>query len=153
MAELFLDPPFWLWMSLAGALLLLEVNLGTFDLLWPAAGAGLTGLATQAPFTPSGPAEWLLFIVITLALTIAARTAGFKRNLEPKDKRILNSGDTRIGKTVTALESFSGASGRVRMGDTDWSARVENSGSVSEGQKLTVTGTDGTVLIVEPSQA
>lgn len=150
MVELLIDPPFWLWMSIAAALLLIEVNLGTFDLLWPAAGAGLTGLATQAPFTPSGPTEWVLFIVLTLALIIAARTAGFKRNLEPQDKRPLNSGDTRIGQNAVAVSAFEGGRGRVRMGDTDWSARAATDTTVQEGQMLTVTGVEGTELLVSP---
>ncbi|NNU15394.1 NfeD family protein [Parvularcula sp. ZS-1/3] len=148
MVELLLDPPFWAWLALAGLLLIIEINLGTFDLLWPAAGAGLTGLATMAPFSPSGPGEWLLFALLTFLLAIAARALGFRKNLEPVDKRPLNSAETRIGRSAVALTAFSGGRGRVRVGDTDWTARAADGASVQEGQALTVTGTDGTELLV-----
>lgn len=149
MMELLFDPPFWLWVSIAATLLLLEVNLGTFDLLWLAAGAGLTGLLTQAPFTPSGPSEWLIFIAITAALTVGARTAGFKKNLEPEDKRALNSGETWAGRSAVALQDFADGAGRVRLGDTDWTARLTVPATVREGDMLRVQSASGTELIVE----
>lgn len=148
MVELLLDPPFWAWLALAGLLLIIEINLGTFDLLWPAAGAGLTGLATMAPFAPTGPGEWLLFALLTFLLAIAARTLGFRKNLEPVDKRPLNSADTRVGSRAVALTAFTGGTGRVRVGDTDWTARALDGAAIEEGQVLKVTGADGTELLV-----
>lgn len=148
MLELLMDPPFWFWISIAAFILLVEINLGTFDLLWPAAGAALTGLVSALPFLPSGAWEWVLFIVITLVLTVLARTMGLHRKLQPTDKRPLNNADTRIGQPALALSAFEAGRGRVRLGDTDWTARAEV--EVSEGQNLVVTGVDGTELIVQP---
>jgi len=54
------------------------------------------------------------------------------------------------GRTATAL-SFSGREGRVRLGDSDWAARVPP--DVPEpvtGARLRVEAVDGTVLIVRP---
>jgi membrane protein implicated in regulation of membrane protease activity len=145
MLEFLLNPPFWAWIALAGILLTLEVMTGTFVLLWPAAGAGLTGLATMAPLTPSGPAEWLLFAVLTVLLTLAARAMGFKRSTQLDDKRLFNDPSSRAGQVAVALTEFQGGYGRVRLGDTDWSARLLE-GTASAGDRLLVTGSDGNQL-------
>jgi membrane protein implicated in regulation of membrane protease activity len=146
--EFLLDPPFWAWIALAGILLIFEVMTGTFVLLWPAAGAGLTGLATMAPLTPSGPAEWLLFAVLTVVLTLAARALGLKHSAVPKDVRVLNSPDSRSGQTAVALTPFQGGYGRVRLGDTDWSARLTDGTNAEPGDRLLVTGSEGNELLV-----
>ncbi|MCQ8184891.1 NfeD family protein [Parvularcula maris] len=148
MLEFLLDPPFWAWIALAGILLTLEVMTGTFVLLWPAAGAGLTGLATMAPMTPSGPAEWLLFAVLTLVLTLAARALGLKSSAAPQDGRAFNSPASRKGQTAVALTAFEGGVGRVRLGDTDWSARLTEEGTAAPGERLEVAGSDGNQLLV-----
>ena len=54
------------------------------------------------------------------------------------------------GRAATAL-TFHGREGRVRVGDSDWAARVPP--DVAEpvsGARLRVEGVDGTVLIVRP---
>jgi membrane protein implicated in regulation of membrane protease activity len=147
MLEFLLDPPFWAWIALAGILLIFELMTGTFILLWPAAGAGLTGLATMAPLTPSGPWEWLLFAVITVLLTVAARSMGLKRGTSEEDRRIFNSPASRTGQSVLAITDFSAGYGRVRLGDTDWSARLAE-GTALAGERLVVTGSDGNELLV-----
>jgi hypothetical protein len=55
-----------------------------------------------------------------------------------------------IGRPVTAL-AFQGRDGRVRLGDTDWAARVpEDTASPEPGARLRVTHVEGTVVIVRP---
>jgi membrane protein implicated in regulation of membrane protease activity len=54
------------------------------------------------------------------------------------------------GRSATAL-SFRGREGRVRLGDSDWAARVPpDVPEPHEGTRLRVEGVDGTVLIVRP---
>lgn len=148
--EILLDPPFWAWIALAGILLIFELMTGTFYLLWPAAAAGLTGLATRAPFTPSGAGEWLLFAVLTILLTVAARALGLKRHPSPDDERPFNRPDNRVGQRGSAITAFEGGRGRIRLGDTDWQARSETA-SLIVGTPVTVTGVDGSTLIVAPA--
>ncbi|GGY43999.1 NfeD family protein [Parvularcula lutaonensis] len=147
--ELLLDPPFWAWFVLAGILLILELMTGTFYLLWPAAAAGLTGLATRAPFTPSGAGEWLLFAVLTVVLTLAARAMGLKRRPSPDDTRPFNRADSRVGQHARAIAAFEAGRGRVRLGDTDWQARSPV--PVAAGDDVVITDVDGSVLVVAPA--
>ena len=54
------------------------------------------------------------------------------------------------GRVATALV-FHGREGRVRVGDSDWAARVPTGVPPPDpGTRLRVDGVDGTVLIVRP---
>jgi membrane protein implicated in regulation of membrane protease activity len=54
------------------------------------------------------------------------------------------------GRAATAL-IFHGREGRVRVGDSDWAARVPTDVPQPDpGARLRVEGVDGTVLIVRP---
>ena len=54
------------------------------------------------------------------------------------------------GRSATAL-TFQGREGRVRVGDSDWAARVPaDVAEPTTGARLRVEGVDGTVLIVRP---
>lgn len=143
-----IDPTMWFWLALAMGLLIAELATGTLWLLPPAAAAGLMGLASKAPFTPDGPGSWLLFAVLTLALTAAARSLGIKHKGTTEDTREFNTSDNFIGEPVRALANFTNGQGRVRLGDTDWSARSAFQAPVTEGQQMVVEGVDGNVLLV-----
>jgi inner membrane protein len=55
-----------------------------------------------------------------------------------------------IGRPVTALV-FQGRDGRVRLGDSDWAARVPLDITPPDpGARLRVAQVDGTILIVRP---
>jgi len=146
--EWILEPPIWFWFALAVGLLIAELSTGTLWLLWPAASAGLVGLAANAPLAPKGPGAWLLFAGLTLVLAAAARSMGIKHKDQKPDERAFNTTDNFVGKPVKALAAFDNGLGRVRLGDTDWSARSAFQEPVTEGQQLIVEGVDGNVLLV-----
>jgi len=52
-----------------------------------------------------------------------------------------------VGRTVTVVEPVDDHGGRVRVGDSEWSAR---GGPATAGERVTVTGVDGNCLTVEP---
>jgi membrane protein implicated in regulation of membrane protease activity len=55
-----------------------------------------------------------------------------------------------VGRPATALV-FRGRDGRVRMGDSDWAARVPpDIAPPDPGARLRVARVDGTILIVRP---
>jgi membrane protein implicated in regulation of membrane protease activity len=57
-----------------------------------------------------------------------------------------------VGRPATAL-SFTGAEGRVRLGDSDWPARlVHGAHTPAPMTALEVVAVDGLVLLVRPSE-
>jgi membrane protein implicated in regulation of membrane protease activity len=84
-------------------------------------------------------------------LAIASVAAGVRlRRVRPQAR--LNTHDAGlVGRPARAL-SFEGRQGRVRVGDSDWAARVPSDvASPQPGAALTVAGVDGVVLVVRPA--
>src|SRR5204863_7993662 len=70
LTQLYLTQPFWLWAALAAALLTIEIITGSGWMLWAAASAGVTAIAVN---WLSFPMALLLFALLTMASTLAAR--------------------------------------------------------------------------------
>jgi membrane protein implicated in regulation of membrane protease activity len=73
--------------------------------------------------------------------------------LRHRPPRRLNTPESGlVGRGARVLE-FSGRDGRVRVGDSDWPARLADGvNGVVAGQPLRVAGVDGMVLLVRPEE-
>ncbi len=130
-----------IWILVGLALLLAEMVLPGAFLLWIGLAAIGTGLFDIA-FAPAFGSKVIVFLVL-LAAGIAAALA-IKKRRRPAVR--VNTPDAGlVGRTGTLTERGA-AGGRVRIGDSDWSARV--SGEAQAGDVVRVDGVDGTVLIV-----
>jgi hypothetical protein len=132
----------WVCWLLAGlGLLIAETLLPGAFLMWiglAACGAGLLTLAGGLRFE---------FQVVAFALLAAVSLAA---GLRLRRRRVaLNTQRAGLaGRSAVAL-SFHGREGRVRLGDSDWPARVPaDEAEPAPGAALRVVDVDGTVLIV-----
>jgi len=136
----------WLW-AIGGLLLLIaEIIAPGFFLVFLGVAAIATGLFTLLFDLGLGP-QFALFVVYTaLAVMIGKRWYG-----EPDDNnqnvRLNDPARRLVGRTVTVVEPVDDHGGRVRVGDSEWSAR---GGPATAGERVTVTGVDGNCLTVEP---
>ncbi len=146
------EMPFWYWWVLGTVLLIGEIVTGTTYILWPAVAAFITGFFDLGPFDGNWQLQLFLFAGITILLTIFATPyAKAWVNNEKTDKVNLNErGAQKVGKRVVADEDFSGGTGRVRLGDTVWSAEADPALSVLKGAALEIREVKGTVLVVAP---
>jgi membrane protein implicated in regulation of membrane protease activity len=140
------DPPL-LWLAGGLVLLVLEVPVPGAFMMWlglAALGTGAVESLHPLPFA----AEVVVFAVFA-AVSIAV---GLR--LRQRRARALNTPESGlVGRSARVLE-FHGRDGRVRVGDSDWPARlVPGVNGVAIDQKLRVTGVDGTVLLVGPDDA
>ena len=62
------------------------------------------------------------------------------------DPLLNQRGAQLVGRKVVVTQAIAGGSGRVRCGDTEWLAQGPDA---EQGSRLTVTGSQGSVLIVE----
>jgi membrane protein implicated in regulation of membrane protease activity len=135
----------WIIWLIAGLVLLaVEIHAPGAFMMWlglAACGTGLVVLATRIGFE--------LQVVTCGALAAISLAIGLRLRRRPPVR--LNTQQAGLaGRTATAL-IFNGREGRVRVGDSDWAARVPP--DVAEpvsGSRLRVEGVDGTVLIVRP---
>ncbi len=133
-----------IWVVAGLALLMLEIHAPGAFMMWlglAACGTGLVVLASGVGFETQ---------VIAFGV-LAAISLGVGMRFRHRRPLRLNTQQAGLaGRSATAL-SFHGREGRVRVGDSDWAARVP--ADVAEpvtGTKLRVEGVDGTVLIVRP---
>jgi inner membrane protein len=134
----------WIIWLLAGlALLMLEVHTPGAFMMWlglAACGTGLIVLASGIGFELQ---------VVTFGV-LAAISLGVGLRFRHRPVRLNTQQAGLAGRSATAL-MFQGREGRVRLGDSDWAARVPaDVAEPTAGARLRVEGVDGTVLIVRP---
>ncbi len=131
------------WVAVGLALLGFEIIAPGAFLMWigiAAIGTGLAVLALDFDFS--------LQVVAFAALAVASVYVGLR--LRRPMRRLNTQGAGLVGRPATALV-FTGRNGRVRLGDSDWAARVPTDVAPPEpGTRLRVEGVDGTVLVVRP---
>lgn len=155
LAGLIVAQPFWLWAALAAMLLIAEVLSGSGWLLWPAASAGATGLLVAATAIGT-PAALLVFAVLTLVSTLAARRI-FPRRPRTHDGSDINDNVARlVGHQGRASQAFDGRSGRVAIDGKEWAAELDEGealepGTLEAGAMVEVVSVQGARLRVRPA--
>ena len=138
----------WLW-GIAGLLLLIAEALAPgFFLIFIGAAAILTALVTLA-FGLSLPAQLIVFVAAA-ALAVAI---GRRRYEEPPnvdlDHRLNDPGRRLEGRVASVIAAVDESGGRVRLGDSEWTAR---GGPAEPGDKVRIVAVDGNCLIVKPDR-
>ena len=139
-----LDPG-WLW--LIGGVLVVAVEIvvpGVF-LIWLGIAAILTGLFTVL-FGIGLPGELALFALYSvISVLVGRRVYGASENNQPDP--LLNDRAARlVGRRVLAVTAIDEDEGRVRIDDSEWSAR---GGPAEPGERVRITSVEGNCVIVE----
>ena len=135
-----------LWLVAGLALMLLEVVAPGVFLMWIGLAALGTGLVTQ--FASPG---FAMQVVVFAVLAAASVVAGLRFRTPRKANALNTPASGLVGREATALE-FHGRHGRVRVGDSDWNARMASGAEApAPHAMLRVVGVDGTTLVVGPS--
>jgi len=132
-----------IWVAAGLVLLALEIFAPGAFMMWlgiAACGTGLVVLASGIGFE--------MQVVTCGVLAAISLATGLRFRHRPIRLNTQQAG--LAGRTATAL-AFQGREGRVRVGDSDWAARVPpDVAQPASGARLRVEGVDGTVLIVRP---
>lgn len=135
-----------LWLAGGLVLLVAEIVLPGVFLFWLGLAALGTGVVVQL-FDPPFAAEvvsYAVFAAISVGVALRLRA-------RPQGPRTLNTAESGlVGRSAIAL-AFQGREGRVRVGDSDWAARVPSGvAPPAAGDALEVVGVSGMLLIVRP---
>ena len=135
LAPLFVSP--WPWIIIGAILVGLEIVVPGVFLLWIGLGAVMVGLSVL--LAPDLPLAWQL-LVFALAM-LGSTGIGFAIQ---RKSRISTSGvtlnrelDAMIGRHAQAIDDFIGGQGRIRLGDTSYTAECET--PISAGALLVIT--------------
>ena len=137
--------PHWMWLSLGVLLCAAEIVAPGYFLIWLGLAAVATGALTWVlPIAPS--AQIGLFAVLAVVTVYGARR-WLSQNPIISDDPLLNDRAGRlVGEVVTVVEAIDNGGGRVKVGDSVWSAKGADA---AVGAKVRVTGIAGSALTVE----
>lgn len=147
MVEILSQLTAWHWLILGVVLLGLELMTGSTYILWPAVSALAVGVLLFIAPGMGWELQMLLFFLLSITTLVLGRTHLQKlvKGGEPSD--LNDPGKAMVGRQVKAVTDFSGTEGRVEVGDTQWSARLEI-GTAVAGDLLRVQSVEGATLIV-----
>jgi hypothetical protein len=147
MNDLHLDPG-WLWLIGGVVLLIAEVIAPGFFLIFVGAAAIAAGLFTVL-FGLGTVAQLALFALYAVLAVLIGRRFYASAPSGHSNVHLNDPARRLVGKVVTVVSSVDEHSGRVRVGDGEWSAR---GGPAAVGERVRVTGVDGNCLRVEPER-
>ena len=136
----------WVWLMLGLLLAALEMLVPGVYLIWLAAAALITGTLTFA-FDLSLPLQVVDFVFLSLIAAFSAKRFLGERPIESSDPLMNRRGARMVGETALVVTAIEHGSGRVKVGDSEWIARGPD---VPAGERVRITGTDGSSLLVEP---
>ena len=137
--------PHWVWLVLGLVLAVAEMVVPGVFLIWFAAAALVVGLLT-AVLPLALPVQVVAFVVLSLASVLASRRFLKRHPVVSADPLLNRRGARLVGRRVVVTQAIEGGSGRVRCGDSEWLAQGPDA---EVGARMTVTGSEGAVLIVE----
>jgi membrane protein implicated in regulation of membrane protease activity len=135
----------WFWLSLGLVLGVAEMVAPGFFLMWLGLAALIVGGLDY--FLPITVAYQVAMFAILSVLTVFAGKKFLRENpIETEDAKLNDRGARLTGEIVTVVEAITNGHGRVKVGDSVWSARGVDA---AIGSRVRVTGADGAVLLVE----
>jgi membrane protein implicated in regulation of membrane protease activity len=139
--------PSWLWLIGGVVLLIAEVIAPGFFLMFIGGAAIATGLISA--ILPLGvPLQLALFAILAVASARIGGRRAYARQYDYSPDPYLNDRAGRLlGKVVVVVEPVDSHGGRVRVGDSQWSARGE---PAAIGERVRIVDIEGNCLKVEP---
>lgn len=135
----------WLWLALGLLLAIAEITIPGLFLIWLAGAAIITGVV--AWLAPIGmPLEIVLFSVLSVVSVFIGRNYLRDNPVESADPKMNHRGAQAIGQVVMVTQVIVAGRGRVKLGDSEWTAAGPDA---EPGTRMLVTGSDGAVLVVE----
>jgi membrane protein implicated in regulation of membrane protease activity len=139
----------WAWFILLLALLALEMMVPGVIFLWLAISAAAMGVIVFALPDISWEVQLVIYTVLSIVSVLLGKKYLKSRPVQSDDETLNKRGTQYIGHQYKVAKDFLNGEGKVRIGDTLWLVRGDF--EASEGDIVTVTGTDGTVLLVKRS--
>lgn len=135
----------WFWLSLGLVLGVAEMVAPGFFLMWLGLAALIVGILDY--FLPITLAYQVAMFATLSVITVFAGKKFLQDNpIESDDVKLNDRGARLTGEVVTVVEPIINGHGRVKVGDSVWSARGVDA---ALGARVKVIGADGAVLLVE----
>ncbi|MCB1605230.1 MAG: NfeD family protein [Gammaproteobacteria bacterium] len=136
----------WHWLTFAVVLIVIEMTMGTYFLLWVGFAAATTALV-QAVLGISWQVQMVVFFVLSLVSVVAWHY--YAKNNPDKDPlpNLNRRGHQHIGRTFNLSHAIENGVGKINVNDSSW--KVEGEEDLPQGARVKVIAIEGTVLKVE----
>mgnify|MGYP003700722247 CR=1 FL=1 len=145
---------YWHWLALAAIFAGLEILAPGVFLIFPGIAAGAVGIVLLVLPDLDWRFQLLIFAVLAVALIFLGRRL-YGRMSEAEDHTTLNRRAHRlVGEVYPLAGPMTGGRGKLRVGDTDWLARLaDGDGDLPAGQAMRIVAVEGATLVVAPREA
>jgi inner membrane protein len=134
-----------IWIVAGLVLILLEMAVPGVFLIWLGIAALATGLVLQVV-----PANFAFEVILFAGFAAITVTFGLRFRPKRSTAQFNTPASGLVGREAVVVEFHDGI-GRVRVGDSEWSAKLASGAATPEPQaSLRVVGVDGTILVVAP---
>lgn len=137
---------FWHWFILAAVFAGIEMVTPGFFFIWLGGAALVIGLVALVFSGMGWEVQLILFAALSGLSVLGWYKFGRKVTIATDDVNLNRRGDSLIGRTGALVEPIVNGRGRVKIGDSVWSAEGEDA---PDGAKVLITGVRGAVLVVE----
>jgi len=140
------DIIFWYWWVFATVLLAIEILSPGFFFLWLSVSSFIVGLVLW--FIPSLTLaiQLLIFALLSIVSIYLWRRYGFQFK-QTSDHPLLNQrGQQYVGRSFSLIEAIENGRGRIKVDDSIWTVKGEDS---PVGTKVEVIAVKGTVFEVK----
>lgn len=137
----------WTWFVLLFVFLFLEMLVPGIAFLWLSIAAAITGVAVAIISDMSWETQIVIFTLLSVISVYIGRRVIRQTGEIPSDNELLNQrGTALIGRQVTVAHDIKDGRGKVKVGDSLWTAIGPDK---KAGEQVTVTQVHGTELTVE----
>ena len=147
-SSLFIEFGGWSWLILGAILLALEIMVPGIFMLWLGLAAMVTGLATLL-FSVNVQAQLIIFAITSVITVLIGRKLFAARNNDTDQPYLNQRRGQLIGKTFVVTSSIENGRGKVKIGDTVWTAEGPDT---QIGDRVRVIGVDGNRVLVERTE-
>jgi membrane protein implicated in regulation of membrane protease activity len=136
---------FWHWLVAGGLLVTAEAFAPGFFLAWLGVAAGLTGAV--AWLAPGLSWQWQVLAFALLSFASVAAWFGIRGRFStlPADPGLNRRAARYVGQLFEVVEPIENGRGRIRVGDSEWTALGPD---LPAGARVRVVGSEGTALRV-----
>ena len=139
--------PGWLWLIGGVVLLIAEIIAPGLFLVFIGAAAIVTGILALLLGVPVALQMAIFAVLAFLAARFGGRRAYASRYDYSADPLLNDRAARLLGKIVVVTQAVDSHGGRVRVGDSEWSARGT---AAAVGDRVRIVDIDGNCLKVEP---
>ncbi len=140
--------PWWGWIAIGTLMLTAELAFvdAEFFLVFLGVSALLVGSVELAGVSLAWWAQWLIFAGLSVGSLVIFRQRVYVLMRPPPDEEVPEGVTGDVGRAIAAIEP--GASGRIELRGSPWSAINDGERAIEAGARCTVVRADGLTLHV-----